>query len=93
MGFDMKKQIRDTTVSEAIFDVLEQANKPLSGREIFNAMPHERLVKNLNMRDFWRHFGGFVKRKRQKVEKCPCPEPNQKVRKKQQCYCFKKETV
>lgn len=87
----MKKNIRDTTIAEAIFDVLEQAKKPLSASEIFNLLPHDRLVKNLTLREFWRHFGKFVKRKKIRVEKQKCPNETKVFRRKQYCYCFKKE--
>lgn len=80
----MEKKIRDTTVAEAIFEVLESAKKPLSGREIFECLPVERMVKNVSYREFWQHFSMMKRRKRQPILKAECPSGEQPAR----CWCY-----
>lgn len=80
---DMGKIIRDTTVAEAIDEVLFDARQPVSGREIFENLPVERMVKALSYRQFWQHFWGMQQRKKNKIEKVACPQAKQR-----RCWCY-----
>lgn len=78
------KNIKDTTVSEAIDEVLEAAKEPLTSREIFNSLPFNRMVKTLSFSEFWQHFGMKMKRRKMPIRKSKCPKSKQHYK----CSCY-----